>query len=237
VCVERPNASTAFNSRETKHSERPNTSTPSMSAVHTCTSVSTASELKRMDNDKVFVILKEYLDNLGEQKIVLLWHGDYKQDGSFTEAIAKMKTLRPNDILLMPVRGTHPNHHKAFYESWKGFDLSMIEVSDEMRAESLEKVTKLCPNLPKPDDIKHGALVHDNAGCDFVLCIGGGQTTAGEMEYCIASKSDLKWDVTFLSRKDAKGGEEKWHENVEKFAPFLQKCESKKRKVDSASHA
>lgn len=171
-----------------------------------------------MNNDEAFNSLKNHVDLMNVTHVALLWHGDWKKDGSITHAMACFKDLYPETVLLVAVRGPNDKGHVDFFNSWKGYDIVLIEVSEDMRSQWEVKVKEACPDQARPQDIKLGALVHDSTACDHVLCIGGGATTGGEMEYCVVTKSSLPWHVIPLSRKQ---GTELCHPKVIQFAAAL----------------
>ena len=147
----------------------------------------------RMNEEEAFTYLKAYLDVWQKTNIflVLLWHGDWLQKGSLTKAIAMYKDENPDNTLLVAVRGPNLKDHADFFNSWKDYNLVLVEVPESERDKAMEKVVQYCPSLPNPKDVKMGAMVHEHARCDMVFALGGGNTTYGEVQVCHAFRNPL----------------------------------------------
>ena len=170
----------------------------------------------RMNDKDAFLHLKLYMDERKTKEVdsffVLLWHGDYLNEGSITKAMAQYKDTYP-DTLLVAVRGPPPivdSPHDKFFKSWEKYSIVLVEVSESHRDDGQEQVIQYCPNLSKPEYLKMGVMVHEHAKCDFVFALGGGDTTYGEMQVCnsfrnpppsLAKIETPSWTVVKIGRK------------------------------------
>lgn len=160
----------------------------------------------------------------GDRKI-LFFDGDFFNMGSFTWAVHSLWQSDPNNTRIVPVRGPprKGTNHDAFFESWAGIPIYLLELTEDMRTEALKQVTELVgpdsasraslriPDEQQRDHTKLGWWSILNLPLDAIISLGGGDTTGNEAKMYTAYKEANaetaiapKWFVHTLDRAGAK---------------------------------
>ena len=156
---------------------------------------------------------------------IICFDGDFYASDSFTSVLVALRYRNPNTTRIVAIRGTHPDMHAGFYSSWVDFPIFSLEISNELRADALKKVTELIgPDSSAPTELRvldekqlqhtmHGAWCLMNVPADAVVSLGGGQTTGNEAKFCtelIRSDPTLippVWKVCLLDRAGKADGD------------------------------
>ena len=175
------------------------------------------------DDDALKAALKS-LSEMGideNDPLILYFDGDWFRKGSITHTIFRIKQTRPRTAIIA-IRGPPPPDkgvHTAFFESWAGIPIFLIEITEEMRGKSLEELTNLVgpnsaarPGLRIEDAGKlkntmQGWFCIKNLPLNAIISLGGGDTTANEARVFLAQKEmnpeeliPPKWHVHLLDR-------------------------------------
>lgn len=186
-----------------------------------------------MDDDVSFEAALKSLSEMGideNDRVVLYFDGDWFRKGSITHTIFRIKQARPRTAIIA-IRGPSPPDkgvHTAFFESWAGIPIFLIEITEEMRGKSLEELTKLVgpdstarPGLRIEDAGKlkntmQGWFCIKNLPLDAIISLGGGDTTANEARVFLAQKEmnpeelvPPKWHVHLLDRAGQSPGDDR----------------------------
>lgn len=165
----------------------------------------------------------------GDRKI-LFFDGDNFSMGSFTSVVHSIWKSDPNNTVIVPVRGPprEGTNHDGFFESWTGIPIYLLELTEDMRTESLKHVTEIVGpdsasraslrilDEKQRDYTKLGWWCILNLPLDAIISLGGGDTTGNEAKMYTAYKEANaetviapKWFVHTLDRAGAKEGDER----------------------------
>jgi hypothetical protein len=186
-----------------------------------------------MDDDVSLEAALKTLSDMGIEEndpMVLYFDGDWFRKGSITHTIFRIKQTRPRTAIIA-IRGPSPPDkgvHTAFFESWAGIPIFLIEITEEMRGKSLEELTRLVGpdstarpplRIEDPGKLKNtmqGWFCAKNLPLAAIISLGGGDTTANEAKVFLAQKEmnpeeliPPKWHVHLLDRAGQSPGDDR----------------------------
>jgi hypothetical protein len=187
---------------------------------------------------------------IGEaDNVIITFDGDFYSCDSFTSVLVALRYRNPNTTRIVAIRGTHPDQHAKFYDSWVGIPIYLLEISDELREAALKKVTELIgPDSSASTETRvtdekqlkntmHGFFNLTTVPADAVVFLGGGITCGNEAKAAtelIRTDPTLlppAWKVCLLDRagKEVTDPRENCDEYLEVFKADREAAEAKKK--------